>query len=296
MDVSIIIVNYNTCALTLQCLQSIYKEVCGISFEVIVVDNASKDDSVVQIREKYPAVILIENEENQGFGRANNLGVKYAKGTYLFFLNSDTIVISNIVRQFFDYMEKHREYASCGGNLLDCKGVNTASHGRFPSILQEFSDIGFVWFYRQKYRQNLSVGQIVSEGVTTETDYISGADMFIRKDIFDSMEGFDSNIFMYYEETDLYYRMQKAGFKSCVLPYVCLIHLVGGSFEKAKESKRFNMNRYKMFLASKAYFWRKNYGSKPYLLVKFFMMISILMRGYKYKKDWFRVMYAIVKS
>lgn len=294
MDVSIIIVNYNTCALTLQCLQSIYKEVCGISFEVIVVDNASKDDSVVQIREKYPAVILIENEENQGFGRANNLGVKYAKGTYLFFLNSDTIVISNIVRQFFDFMEGHPEYASCGGNLLDKYGVNTTSHGRFPSLFQEFSDIGFRKFYLRTYRRRWAVGQTVAEGTITSVDYICGADIFIRKTVFDSMDGFDRNIFMYYEETDLYYRMRQAGLESCVLPYVCLIHLVGGSFDKT--SNPININRYKMDLTSKAYFYRKNYGNKLYSLVKAFLVLSILIRGYKYKKDWLRILKSIINS
>lgn len=294
MDVSIIIVNYNTCALTLQCLQSIYKEIWGISFEVIVVDNASTDNSIVQIREMYPAVILIANNENLGFGRANNLGVKYAKGTYLFFLNSDTIVISNIVRQFFDFMEEHPEYASCGGNLLDKHGVNTTSHGRFPSLFQEFSDIGFRKFYLQRYKQRWAIGQTVSEGTITSVDYICGADIFIRKSVFDSMGGFDRNIFMYYEETDLYYRMRQAGLKSCVLPYVCLIHLVGGSFDKT--FKPINISRYKMVLTSKAYFYRKNYRNKPYSLVKVFLVLSVLIRGCKYKKDWIKILKFVIKS
>lgn len=292
MDVSIIIVNYNTCALTLQCLQSIYKEVCGISFEVIVVDNASKDDSVVQIREKYPAVILIENEENQGFGRANNLGVKYAKGTYLFFLNSDTIVISNIVRQFFDFMEGHPEYASCGGNLLDRYGKNASSHGCFPSLMGEVSNIGFRIFYNRFYIQHLALGQTAYEGNISSVQYISGADMFIRKDIFQLLKGFDENIFMYYEETDLYYRMYQAGFESCILPYVCLIHLEGGSFDVVKS---INLNRFRMILESKLYFFRKHFGEDVVRWVRIFSFISTLAHFYLYKKHILRYLSLILK-
>ena len=93
MDVSIIIVNYNTKELTLQCLNSIFKQTIKIEYEIIVVDNASVDGSQKIIKEYYPKVILIENKENFGFGIANNIGAKYAQGKYLFFLNSDNITL-----------------------------------------------------------------------------------------------------------------------------------------------------------------------------------------------------------
>lgn len=281
MDVSVIIVNYNTCALTLQCLRTLYEETYGVSFEVIVVDNASKDDSVEKIRLNFPEVILIESPVNLGFGRANNKGVDVSQGKYLFFLNSDTILISNIIKTFFHYLEGHPEYVSCGGNLLDARGRNSSSHGCFPSLMCEFSNIGFRIFYNRFYIQHLALGQTAYEGNISSVHYISGADMFIRKDIFQLLNGFDENIFMYYEETDLYYRMNQAGFKSCILPYACLIHLEGGSFDGVKP---LNLNRFKMILESKLYFFRKHFGKNAVMWVRVFSFISVLSHCYLYKK------------
>ena len=161
MDVSVIIVNYKTCELTLQCLRSLFKYTHGVKMEVIVVDNASQDDTPYSIRREFPQVRVVESQENLGFGKANNLGNTYAIGKYLFLLNSDTIVIHNIVRQFFEFMETHPEYVSCGGNLLDRDGVNCNVGGDFPSVMQEFLSIGFHrlvprWF-KNRYTLSKSV-------------------------------------------------------------------------------------------------------------------------------------------
>ena len=122
MEISIIIVNYNTCDLTLQCLQSVYEKTVDVGFEVIVVDNASSDNSVEMIKKMFPQVKIIESVENLGFGKANNLGVKYANGDYLFLLNSDTILISNVIFEFYRFMQKSPQIAACGGNLIDASG------------------------------------------------------------------------------------------------------------------------------------------------------------------------------
>lgn len=276
MDVSVIIVNYKTLDITLQCLRSLFQNTSSVEMEVIVVDNASEDNSPQCIRQEFPQVCVIESNENLGFGKANNLGNSYATGKYLFFLNSDTIVIRNIVYLFFDFMEKHLEYASCGGNLLDRYGTNAVSHGKFPSLLQEFSDIGFSIFYRKFYRNELAVGQCIYSGDYLNVDYISGADIFIRKEIFDSMGGFDKNIFMYYEETDLFFRMYKKGLRSCLLPYAVLIHLEGGSFGRGTNLKRFSLST-----RSKLYFYRKNYGVLKMNAMRIFNIFSILTHSYK---------------
>ena len=161
MDVSVIVVNYKTRDLTLQCLRSLFKYTYGVKMEVIVVDNASQDDTPYSIRREFPQVRVVESQENLGFGKANNLGNTYAIGKYLFLLNSDTIVIHNIVRQFFEFMEIHPEYVSCGGNLLDRDGVNCNVGGNFPSVMQEFLSIGFHrlvprWF-KNRYTLSKSV-------------------------------------------------------------------------------------------------------------------------------------------
>ena len=109
MDVSIIIVNYNTKHLLEDCLSSLYALTQSIDFEVIVVDNASSDDSETYITRKFPQVKWINSGENIGFGRANNLGAKYADGKYLFLLNSDTLLLNNAIKAFYDYAETHSE-------------------------------------------------------------------------------------------------------------------------------------------------------------------------------------------
>lgn len=293
MDVSVIIVNYNTAALTLQCLRTLYEYIRDVSFEVIVVDNHSSDDSITLIENEFPQVVLLKSNVNMGFGRANNWAATQARGKYLFLLNSDTIVINNIIKMFYDYMEKHPETASCGGNLLDVQGANTVSHGCFPSLFQEFSDIGFRKLYRKKYVRHLSTGQKINEGNIDDVDYISGADIFIRKSVFESMTGFDSNIFMYYEETDLYYRMAKVGMKSCLLPYACLVHLEGGS---SCSKRAFSFKRYEMSWSSKLYFFRKNYGTQSLFGLKLFTLLSVIFHFYHYKSSLYKVLELIIKS
>lgn len=293
MDVSVIIVNYNTSALTLQCLCTLYEHTSGVSFEVIVVDNHSSDDSVSLIEKNFPQVTLLKSDVNLGFGRANNLAAEQARGKYLFLLNSDTVVISNIIKVFYDYMEKHANIASCGGNLLDRNGANAVSHGCFPSLFQEFSDIGFRRLYRKKYVNHLSTGQKINEGNVDCIAYISGADIFIRRSVFEMMNGFDSNIFMYYEETDLYYRMAKADLKSSLLPYACLVHLEGGSF---RSKQAFSLKRFEMSWSSKLYFYRKNYGRQSVVWLKLFSVLSVLFHLNFYTKHAFKVLSLIVNK
>lgn len=189
-------------------------------------------------------------------------------------------------------MEKHPEYASCGGNLLDRYGTNAVSHGKFPSLLQEFSDIGFSIFYRKFYRNKLALGQCIYSGDYRNVDYISGADIFIRKEIFDSMDGFDKNIFMYYEETDLYFRMYKKGLKSCLLPYAIMVHLEGGSFSNYKEM---NLKRFWLNSKSKFYFYKKNYGTRQMNAMRILNILSILTHSYKNFGDSLKCILLLIK-
>ena len=113
-DVSIIIVNYNTMDLTRNCLKSVFEQTKDISFEVIVSDNGSNDGSIEMIKSEFPQVVLIENNANLGFGAANNRGLKMTKGKYIFYLNSDTVLLNNAVKNFFDYWENSPEKEKIG--------------------------------------------------------------------------------------------------------------------------------------------------------------------------------------
>lgn len=118
MDVSVIIVNYNTKDLILNCIQSIYEKTKDLTFEIIVSDNDSKDDSIKQISSQFPEVKIIENKKNLGFGMANNEGFKIAQGKYVFCLNPDTILINNAIKFLYDFMEHNEECAAGGGICL----------------------------------------------------------------------------------------------------------------------------------------------------------------------------------
>lgn len=261
MDVSIIIVNYNTKLMLANCLATVFEKTKGVTFELIVVDNASTDGSEEYIKERYPNVKWINSGKNLGFGRANNLGAKSATGKYLFLLNSDTLLLNNAIRIFFDYAESHQheEIGTLGSWLLDKDEKPNNSFGFFPCATNEIN------YLLGKY-QLPSVNDITEE---KEVDYITGADLFIEKRLFDKLDGFDKNIFMYYEETDLQYRLALRGLSRKVIPGPRIIHLEGGSFE----NKGLSLNRFLMAQTSYNYYLYKHYNCWKYIFNKSILCI-----------------------
>ena len=249
MDVSIVIVNYNTCNLLADCLETLYRFTRDVVFEVIVVDNASTDGSESYIRKHYPEVVWINSGENLGFGRANTLGVRQAKGEYLFFLNSDTLL---------------------GCWLLDREGLPNNAFGFFPNVKNE------VRYLLGKYPRPDS--NMISK--EKDVDYITGADMFMRKTLFDRMGGFDSNIFMYYEETDLQYRIAKEGLVRRIIPGPQIVHLEGGSFD----DKGLTVKRFMMAQHSYNYYLSKHFSGLSYWYNK--CMLCLLRLTLFITTDW----------
>ena len=275
MNASIIIVNYNCGEHTCNCIDAIYKHTARTSFEIIVVDNASTDFSVDAISERFPDIKLIVNKENLGFGAANNIGVKQAFGKYLFFLNPDTLLLSDAGSVFFDFMENTlNDVACCGGNLVKADGTPNTSHGHFPSLLQQFSDIGFRTFYKRYYSEKLIMGKACDFKDIRHVDYLTGAAFFIKKEIFETIGGFDERYFMYYEETDLFFRLDKAGYKSYLLPEVKIIHLEGVTTESKGP---FNYVMWAMMEKSRYYYFTKNKGRLTSFCVRLVQMLSLTL-------------------
>ncbi len=228
IEVSIIIVNYNTKDLVLQCIASIEKETKNIAYEIIVVDNDSKDGSCESIKTKFPEVILIESKENLGFGKANNLGAQNAKGDFLFLLNSDTILINNAVKMLFDYINSNPLIGMCGANLYDInQNPTTSFYQVMPSLLCDL-DALFGGFYA-KLRHGKHINFNYSDKPIILDGYTSGADMMIKKDLFRLLGGFDSDFFMYYEDTQLNWKVKNEGYKIAAVPDAKIIHLEGSS-------------------------------------------------------------------
>lgn len=268
MDVSIIIVNYKTVALTTACINSIFSHTRGVEFEIIVVDNASADGSVEQFL-RDPRVKVIPSPENVGFGRANNLGAKSATGKYLFFLNSDTILLNNAVKLFFDFMELNADLkiGMIGGFLKNGNHVATLSGGCFPSVSSELN-----YLIKSIYRKCINRKWVPSEirCVKQDVDWISGADLFTSRQLFEELSGFDPRFFMYYEETDLQKRAAKAGYKRMLISGPEIIHLEGGS---DGEQKKFSFFMLMHSSRSLLLYMKKHYHGVSYLWFRLLMLI-----------------------
>lgn len=217
MDVSIIIVNYNTKQLTTDCIQSIVDNTSDIEYEIILVDNASTDGSKVFF-ESDDRIKYIYSEKNGGFGYGNNLGMKVAKGKYFFLLNPDTLLINNAIKEFFEYAEKYAPETILGCYLIGSDGVYSNSFFYFPAFtLCQFTK-------RQLYGQNME-----PDYTNKEVECVSGADMFIPRCAIEDTGMFDENIFLYGEEGELQYRMMKKGYKRMLINTPKIIHLEGKS-------------------------------------------------------------------
>lgn len=257
MDVSIIIINYNTYKLTLDCLRSIYEKTTGISFEIIVVDNASSDNSVEYIKKEYPQIHLIENHQNIGFGRGNNLGYKYANSKYVFLLNPDTIIVNNAIGILCNFLDSNKEISVVGGQLLDEKLSPMHSYSFiYPSLKWELNILlrGFI----SKCKEH-NARILLDNNTFFPVAYITGADMMIRKSVVDELGFFDSDFFMYFEETELSYRYLLNGYVSYCYPEARIIHLEGKSFD-------FMEKREKAYFYGRNLFYKKKY-SKIYVFI-----------------------------
>jgi GT2 family glycosyltransferase len=275
MDVSVIIVNYNTTVLSCQAIASVIEYTAGLQYEIIVIDNASSDRSIATIQQQFPEIRLILNEDNRGFGAANNQGMAIAAGEYYFLLNSDAYLRDNALASFLTFMRTSgkESYGVAGAELSTGTTRPTVSFGNFPTVLELMSSFGFYIFYKSYYLKQLNLGVVNYDEQIKEVDFISGAAMFIRKSVIDKAGRFDEEFFLYFEETELSFRIRKAGYKSVILPFIKIIHLEGSS----QVSTTFNYKRYEHFARSRNLFYKKSYGSFYAALAKmlYFIHVSI---------------------
>lgn len=264
MDVSIIIVNYNTNQLTNSCIDSVVKYTSNLSYEIIVVDNASSDGSQEVFRNRND-VLFIESNVNLGFGKANNLGVKNAKGNFLFFLNSDTLLIENSIKTLYDFYIKNHEQLNIGVLgclLLDKEMIVSNSGGIFPTPLNDvylYYKIFVEKIFKFKIRKKLDDFLLPY----CKIDMVSGADMFMKKNLFDIINGFDEDFFLYYEETDLQKRISNLCFHNFLISTTRIIHLEGSSFGSSKAS---NFKR-TIIQESRNRYFRKHHSITYYVYV-----------------------------
>lgn len=244
MDISFIIVNWNTKDLLQDCLQSIVKTVGGIRYEIIVVDNASVDGSAMMLKDEWPAVKCIANKENRGFGAANNQGFHIMTGRYALLLNTDTVLTDHAVMKLFTFMESHPETAIACGQLLNADGSKQNSIAHFPTLLTLLANTSLLEyllpdkFPSKRYEYQAPI----------EIDSAIGACMIVRKKAIDDVGMFDEQYFFFFEETDLAYQMRGAGWKIFHLPDAFIYHLQGQSIGHNIRSRvEFYKSRYRFF-------------------------------------------------
>jgi O-antigen biosynthesis protein len=275
LQLSIIIVNYNVKHFLEQCLYSVQAAIAGIETETIVIDNCSTDNSLPYLEPKFPGVIFISNKENTGFGKACNQGLEISTGKYILFLNPDTIVPEDCFTKCISFFESNPGAGAIGVKMIDGSGKFLKESKRaFPSPLTSlFKLFGLSkLFPRSKTFSRYHLGHL-DEDKNNEVDVLAGAFMMIRKDVLDNVGSFDEIFFMYGEDVDLSYRIQKAGYKNYYVADTRIIHFKGESTRKG------TMNYVRMFYNAMSVFVRKHYGGSRAGIFNFLIHVAIWFRA-----------------
>lgn len=272
-DLSIIIVNYNVKEFLKNLLHSIKKASQNLSTEIIVVDNASDDGSIEMLREKFPEVKLIANDKNLGFGKANNIGLQLAKGKYILLINPDTLVAEDTFTKLIEFFETHPDAGMVGCKILNPDGtLQLACRRSFPGPWTSFTKVTGLstLFPKSKLfaKYNLTY---LDENQTYEVDAISGSFMMMRKEVYDKVGGFDEQFFMYGEDLDLCFRIQKAGYKIYYVHTAQIIHYKGES------TKRSSLDETKVFYQAMHLFVKKHLSSS--FIVELILRSAIAVRS-----------------
>ncbi len=272
IDLSIIIINWNTRELLLQTIASVYANLPqSYTVETIVVDNGSTDGSQAALRENYPQVVLIANQDNRGFGPANNQGLKLARGRYSLLLNSDTIIQPGSLKQILDFMEAHPRVGLCGIRVLNPDGTFQGSYAEYESLGREFLIVtGLGRRLLTPYYP--SYGPEASQQ-SKPVAVIQGAFMFARTEALREIGWLDEQFFMYGEENDLSLSLRKRGWQTYYLAEVTVVHLGGQSTSKNKKKMAWQLQKSKVLL------FRKHYGRLSSLLLKGLVGIAVLTKG-----------------
>lgn len=286
MDVSIIIVNYKTLSLIVNCIKSIIEKTDGISYEVIVVDNNSNDNFSNFLKEKFGDVVkCIPLQDNIGFGRANNEGVKMAKGRNIFFLNPDTLLINNAIRILSDYLDANLQVGCCGGNLYneEMKPIHSYSM-LLPSIKWELNLLCGGILEKIRWGKN---SQFNHTKDFMKVGYICGADMMVKHSVLNQIGAFSKHFFMYYEDTELAYRIKHAGYNIVSIPAAKIQHLVG----KSMGGKIFNPHRILYIENSLSTFYLLHFKKFKLKVIQYLRLLRLWLKRNLYRGKFDRRLY-----
>lgn len=257
MDLTIIIVSWNTAELLSQCLRSIYETGSTFTFEVIVVDNGSTDNSVALVEKQFPKVKLVKNTKNRGFASANNQGLAIGCGRYFMLLNSDTVVLPAAIDTLIQLADQHPNVGMIGPKLLNMDGSLQKSWSSFPSFLSEITG--------QNFGKRTPVPGIPN---TFEVDWIMGACMLVRCDVLQDVGTMDEDYFFYSEETDWCFRIKRKNWKIWYTTNAQIYHLWGGSTRSGSVIQLVRLYHAKIL------YFKKNHGNFAGTVLRFGLALS----------------------
>jgi O-antigen biosynthesis protein len=275
MDISVIIVNYNVKHFLEQCLFSVQAALTNVTGEVLVLDNNSTDNSIEYLQPKFPTVHFIANAENIGFGKACNQGLRLAKGQYVLFLNPDTIVPENCFEKCIQFLKSQPKAGALGIKMVDGSGhflkeSKRSFPGPFTSLYKLFGLARI--FPTSAIFSRYHLGHL-DENKNHEIDVLAGAFLLAKKEVLDKTGGFDETFFMYGEDVDLSFRIQKAGYKNFYFAESTIIHFKGESTKKG------SMNYVRMFYTAMSIFVKKHYGGSKAGLFNLLIHVAIWFRA-----------------
>ena len=305
MDVSIIIINYKSAKLVLDCVQSIYQQTHKYLFEIIIVDNNSQDDCKEQLLSKYPTVQWLQLDYNAGFARANNAGVAIAKGEFILLLNADTIILDDAIDKSVMLLKQYNEAVGCGVQLLNTDGTTQISGAHVIkgglNILLPLPYFGrFVRYLGYRFKSTIPSVQNITDKI--EVDWIVGAYMLVRKNVLSKSGLLDNDFFMYAEEIEWCGRLRKQG-KLYLFEEPKVIHIGGGtssdyySTTENENGKNLWNKKGRQIIVSNILRIRKQFGILWYLVIvgsyifeipAFFisLMFDKLFNGKAAKYNW----------
>ena len=261
--ISVVIVSYNTRDILPNCLQALFEHSKGIDMEVFVVDNNSQDGSADMVKNEYPTVLLMANNQNLGFAAANNQAFPLAKGNYIVLLNPDAYIRPLSIQNSIAFMDKTPDCGLCGGKIISPAGQLEPSARRFPSALSKLLALSGL---RGKFPQSAILNYYefgtFAHDRPQEVDWVPGTFTIVRKKMLDEIGAFDERFYIYYEETDLCMRAKMAGWTIYFIPDAEVTHIGGASSKTRKDKSIENKSAQVLIfrMRSEWLYYRKNKG------------------------------------
>lgn len=276
--VSFIIVNWNAGDVIADCIESVRRTV-KLNFEIIVVDNNSSDNSIAMIKDRYPEVILIPQKENLGFSKACNIGASRSTGKYLLFLNPDTVVYEDAVAKMVHFLQVNPSAAIVGPKIVEKDGdVSAICKRKLPTLHQDFLKIFLItrltdWIKKRLSKQVPLLKRRFDAFYekTEECEYLSGSCMCMKKDLFESLGGFDESIPMYLDDNDLCKRTIDSGLKNFYIAEAKILHLERHSTKKAENYKAYDI----LWMQARIFYYKKHFGIAKTALFKLIILLSV---------------------